>query len=230
MDVERATRFLGEARLFQGLTPDELVPLAERANLRTFDRGQTIFYEGDPAHSLFVVIEGGVKVFVTSENGDQVLLVTLGPSDVFGEVALLDGGERSASAEALEKSRLLELRREPFLELLHTNPKLHGPVLEAVGQTVRRLTEQTSDLVFLDLHGRVAKLLTKKIGSAGKETDEGIELDLGLTQGDIGAMVGGSRQSVNQILRSFERSGLIEITGRKVLIKDRAALERRASG
>ena len=102
-------------------------------------------------------------------------------------------------------------------------------VIATLGSILRRLTEQAADLVFLDLHGRIAKLLLQMAGESGKETSDGVELDLLLTQSEIASMVGGSRQSVNQVLRSFERRGHIDVHGRAIVVRDFDALKRRAT-
>jgi CRP-like cAMP-binding protein len=224
---EQAVSYLKQTRLFGELDPEALARLADRAIERTYKKGQLIFYQGDPAEALFIVIEGRVKVVVVNEDGNEMLLVTLEPLDVFGEVALIDGEPRSASAETLEQTRVLVLTRATFLEALRESPAMTESLLRSLGAVLRRLTEQTADLVFLDLHGRVAKLL---VGLAEKNglTEEGSELDLQLTQSDLAAMVGGSRQSVNQILKSFERRGFVELHGRKLVLKAPDLLRKRA--
>jgi CRP/FNR family transcriptional regulator, cyclic AMP receptor protein len=224
---EQAAAYLKQTRLFMDLEPAALTRLADRAIERTYKKGQLIFYQGDPAEALFVVIEGRVKVVVVNEAGDEMVLVTLQPVDVFGEVALIDGEPRSASAETLEQTRVLVLTRTTFLEALRESPAMTESLLRSLGAVLRRLTEQTADLVFLDLHGRVAKLLlglAEKTDSSG----EGAELDLHLTQSDLASMVGGSRQSVNQILKSFERRGYVDLQGRKLILKAPELLRKRA--
>lgn len=228
MDHRQAADLLGQTHLFKDLDEASVLKLAEQASQRTYSKGQLIFYQGDLAGSLFIMKEGLVKVFVTSEDGDEMLLVTLRPPDTFGELALLDGSERSASAEALENTTLLELKREPFVELVRSSPNMTEAVLRSMGGVLRRLTEQASDLVFLDLHGRVAKLVMQMADERGAASGPTIELDLKLTQTDIAAMVGGSRQSVNQILRSFEDRGYLELQGKSMLIKQPDRLRRRA--
>ncbi len=227
MKPEQVASYLKETRLFRDLDPDTLARLAGRAIERTYKKGQLIFYQGDPAEALFVVIDGRVKVVVVNEDGDEMLLVTLQPLDVFGEVALIDGEPRSASAETLEQTRVLVLTRATFLEALKESPAMTESLLRSLGAVLRRLTEQTADLVFLDLHGRVAKLLVGLADKAG-DGSAGTELDLHLTQSDLASMVGGSRQSVNQILRSFERRGYLEMRGRKLVLKAPELLRKRA--
>lgn len=229
MDIERSSKLLSQAQLFSGLNEESMRALAARATLRNYDKGQLIFHQGDPAGSLFVVVEGLVKVFVTSETtGDEMVFVTLRNPDTFGELALLDGNDRSASAEAVERTTLIELNRDTFLEVVRSDPHMTEALLLGLGGAIRRLSEQASDLVFLDLHGRVAKLLVTMADERGIPGESGVELDLQLTQTDLAAMVGGSRQSVNQILRAFEQRDYLDVQGRKMIVKQPDFLRRRA--
>jgi CRP-like cAMP-binding protein len=157
-----------------------------------------------------------------------MVLVTLGPSAVFGELPMIDGGLRSASAAAVESTTLLTLTRVSLLDALRDSPELVDRMLRSLGSMVRRLTDQAADLVFLDLPGRVAKLLLALAEERGTSETDGRTLDLGMTQTDLANMVGGSRQSVNQVLRSFERLGYLELEGRRIVIRERALLQRRA--
>jgi CRP/FNR family transcriptional regulator, cyclic AMP receptor protein len=229
MRTEQAAAVLGRSRLFGGLDEATLNELAKEAVERAFEKGQFLFHQGDIGESLFVMTEGLAKVLVTSERGDEMVLVTLRPGDTFGELALLDGGARSASAEALEPTTVLSLNRPTFLALLAKHPSLRETLLTSLGRVVRRLTEHAADLVFLDLHGRVAKLLVTLAEERGEKHDGAIVLDLDVTQSDLAHMVGGSRQSVNQVLHWFQGRGYLEISGRRILVARLDALRRRAS-
>ncbi|MGH2819201.1 MAG: Crp/Fnr family transcriptional regulator [Actinomycetota bacterium] len=228
MNPTNAASLLGRTHLFGGLREETLMRLADRARARSYRKGQPVFHQGDLGDSLFMVIEGLVKVYVTSEDGDEMVLVTLRPPEIFGELALIDGGARSASAEALERTTLLCITRPSLLDVAVDDRSLTEALLRSMGATIRRLTEQASDLVFLDLHGRVAKLLLGMAEGHSHEADEGRVLDLQMTQSDLAGMVGGSRQSVNQILRTFERRGYLDVRGRKVVLKHPELLRRRA--
>ena len=229
MKIERTAALLGQTELFSEVGEEALLKVADRALVRTYKKGQLVFSEADSGDALFVVVEGLLKVFLTSEDGEELVLVTLRPPDVFGELALLDGGPRSASVEALEQSTLIALRRSDFLEVIKHDPVMTETLLRSLGRLVRRLTQQASDLIFLDLHGRVAKLLLRFAGEAnGGATDRPVVLDLNLTQTDIASMVGGSRQSVNKVLRAFERKGYVELQGRKILVQRPDLLRARA--
>ncbi|CAN5720899.1 Crp/Fnr family transcriptional regulator [soil metagenome] len=229
MRLEQAVTLLGRTQLFSDLDRDSLARLGERAIERSYRKGQRVFHEGDLGDSLFVIVEGLVKVYVSSEEGDEMVLVTLRSPETFGELALIDGGPRSASAETLEPTSVLSLTRVTLLELMREHPALTESLLRALGGVVRRLTEQASDLVFLDLHGRVAKLLLALANERGEARGDETVLDLHMTQSDLAGMVGGSRQSVNQILRTFERRGYLEFHGRQVVLKQPELLRRRAT-
>jgi len=226
--TEAAVELLRRTRLFAGLDQPTLRALAERSVERSFPRHGRLFFQGDPGNGLFVVASGLVKVVVTSEDGEEMVLVTLGPGEALGELAVVDGGPRSAAAEALEPTSALLITRPVVLELAARDPALTEALLQALGGLLRRLTEQASDLVFLDLPGRMAKLLAGLAAERGTATAEGIELDAILTQTDLAGMVGASRQSVNQILQGFARRGYLQVRGRRIVIHRLDLVRRRA--
>jgi CRP/FNR family cyclic AMP-dependent transcriptional regulator len=226
--TEAAVELLRRTRLFAGLDEPTLRALAERSVERSFPRHGRLFFQGDPGSGLFVVANGLVKVVVTSEDGEEMVLVTLGPGEALGELAVVDGGPRSAAAEALEPTSALLITRPVVLELAARDPALTEALLKALGGLLRRLTEQASDLVFLDLPGRMAKLLAGLAAERGTATAEGIELDANLTQTDLAGMVGASRQSVNQILQGFARRGYLQVRGRRIVIHRLDLVRRRA--
>lgn len=228
MKQEDAAELLGRTELFGGLPGDVLGEVSARAVPRRYAKGQIVFLEGDPGESLFVVASGLVKIFVSALDGSEMVLTTLGPPSVFGEIAILDRGPRSAAAAAVQATTLLAVTRSSILALLREHTELTEAFFHGLGNTVRRITEQAADLVFLDLHGRVAKLLLGMAEERGVPSDDGLALDLRLTQSDLAAMVGGSRQSVNQILQGFARRDLVEVRGREIVLRDMEALRERA--
>ena len=223
--MENAASLLVQSPLFAGIDPATAAEVARRMVRKTYRRGQTLFHQGDPGDALYVVVDGSVAVVVSNENGDRMVLTTLFPPDLLGEISLLDGGSRSAGAEACEDTAVYILSRAAFLETLREHPALADPLLRSLGGLVRRLSEQASDFVFLDLPGRVAKVLLRLAEDCGPVV-EGAEIPI--TQGRLAEMAGGSRQSVNQILQAFQQRGLVEVQGRKVLIERPDLLRRRA--
>jgi CRP/FNR family transcriptional regulator, cyclic AMP receptor protein len=218
---------LSSAQVFSALPPDAIATLADVCATRTYQRGQYLWFQGDEGSRMIVVASGLVKVVIASEQGDEVVLVTLGPGRTLGELALLDGSPRSASAVAMEPTTVVMISRVTLLDLLSRHPPLLDALLRSVGGIVRRLTEQTGDLVFLDLGGRIAKLLLQ-LAEPQLDGTGPVVLDLGLSQSDLASMVGASRPAVNRVLQLMASRGLITVDGRVIVLRDLAGLRRRA--
>jgi CRP/FNR family cyclic AMP-dependent transcriptional regulator len=165
-----------------------------------------------------------VKLYVSSRDGGIVELVRHRPPATFGEVALLDGGPRSASAEAVERSRLLVVTRAELVGLLRSEEQVAEALLRTLGTIVRRTTRQVGDLAFLDLQGRVARRLLELAGGGNGDAARTRQM----TQAELASMVSGARQTVKQALRSMEARGYIRADGRSFRILDRERLERLA--
>ncbi len=229
MRTEQIVRLLGETQLFGGLDEGVRASIAERMLSRRFSKSDFVFHQGDPGESLYVVAEGVIRVFVTSEDGEEMVLAHLDSCDMFGELAVIDGGPRSASAKAVEPTTLVALTQPAFVHVLQQTPELIEALHRSLGGLLRRVLVQASDLVFLDLPGRVAKLLVALAEERGARTDGDIVIDLKLSQETLARMVGGSRPTVNQILKDFEQRGYVELEGRRLKIKEESALKRRAA-
>ena len=225
--TDDAAALLRKTDLFAAIDEATAKEVANRLVRKTFKRGQALFHQGDPGDSLYVVMDGSVAIVMSSENGERMVLTTMHSPDVLGEIALLDGGTRSATAEAVEETTALMLSRGAFLELMREHPALVDHSLRSLGALVRRLSEQAADFVFLDLGGRVAKVLLRLADDAGARRDD-MPVEVPVTQQRVADMVGGTRQSVNQILQSFAQRGYIEVHGRRILICLPDQLRRRA--
>jgi CRP/FNR family transcriptional regulator, cyclic AMP receptor protein len=220
IDVTGALR---QTDLLRSVTARDLEPIAAASRLRSARRGQVLFTAGDPSDTVILVISGRVKVVVRSADGAELTLTIVQPGGMFGEISIADGGPRSADAEALEDCRLLLVPIDLVAELSSRVPSVAQALMRSVAATLRRLTEAASDLVFLDLPRRVAKVLL----SQPRGEDEVIELKM--SQEELAHQVGGSRQSVNAALRGFERRGWIEVRDRAVTLRHAEALARFAS-
>jgi len=159
MDIDQVSELLGRTELFRALDQRARLEVAGAATQMTVAKNQTIFVQEEPGDRMFVLASGAVKLVVRSRHGEVVELARHWPPAVFGEVALLDGGPRSASAEALEHSQLLAITRDKLIELLRSDAGVVDALLRSLGELVRRANRQTTDLVFLDLQGRVARKL-----------------------------------------------------------------------
>lgn len=227
MKPEQAKSLLRQSPLFSELSEEILDHLSDRVVERSYDKGQTIFNQGELGDSVFVVAKGLVKVMVNSPDGEEMVLTTVGPPDIFGELAVLDGGPRSAAAEALQETTALVIDRQTLADLITQRPELEQGLVRSLGKVVRRTTEHVSDLAFLHLPERVAKVLLVLADQRGSQEGEDRVIDIQLTQTDLAGMVGGSRQRVNLILRSFKERGYLEFDGRRIVIKRPDLLRKR---
>ena len=218
---------LRSAAIFAELPDDALARLAARCVRRTYGRNQFLWYQGDDGAHLIVVASGLVKVVLSSPQGGEVVLTTLGPGEISGELAVLDGSPRSASVVAAEPTTVLLLTRATVLDMLNRYPSVLDALLRSLGNLIRRITEQAGDFVFLDLGGRVAKLLLHLAEAHGAGSTV---LDLRLTQSDLAAMVGATRPAVNRVLQNLVGRGVIEVDGQRIVLVNLAELRRRASG
>lgn len=227
---------MAECRLFADLDDRTLDLLALALRPRRYKRGVVIFHEDDPGDSLYIVMEGSVKITVSAEDGaEPTILATIGPGGFFGELALLDGAPRSATASALGPVETLVLARAPFDQLVDEQPALRRALLVSLAREIRRLTAQVEDLHFLDLPGRLARHLLRLAQPHGEAfrlatVPEGeIRLPWPYTQGQLAGMIGGSRQSVNRLLADFVAQGLLRFEGDELVIPDPRRLARAAA-
>jgi CRP/FNR family transcriptional regulator, cyclic AMP receptor protein len=227
VDAHQVAALLSKTSLFGALDGPACLELAEHTTQRVYRPGQVVFVQEEPGDRMFVVAEGSVKLLIRSVHGDVVELARIWPCDVFGELALLDGGPRSASAEAVERSVLIAITRGELIRLLRSNEVVVDALLRSLGRLVRRANRQSTDLIFLDLRARVAKKLLE-LGQGGGGVQG--RLHRRITQGDLAQMVGGARQTVNQVLRQFEERGWISMANRTIEIVRREGLERQAGG
>lgn len=214
------TGILRRTRLLGSVPAEDLAAVAAVSRVRVFRRGQVVFSTGDPSDTLIVVISGRVKVVVRSADGGELTLTIIGPGGVFGELSVADQGPRSADAETLEESRLLLVPRQTVEEVCARFPSVAQALTSSIAATLRRLTEAASDLVFLDLPRRLAKvLLSQPSGEDGVIRHR-------ISQEELAHQAGSTRQSVNAALRGFERRGWIEVRDRAVIVTQAAALRR----
>ncbi|MGH2462815.1 MAG: Crp/Fnr family transcriptional regulator [Candidatus Limnocylindria bacterium] len=226
---------LARCPLFAGVLPDDLRDVARHLRLRRFRRGEVIFHQGDPGDALHIVASGSVKIVLPSPEGDEAIIATVHAGDFFGELALLDGAPRSATAAAVEVTDTLSLPRDTFLEEIGRSASLRDVLLRSIAGELRRLTGHVEELHFLDLAGRLASRLVRLAREADpvpQRTPNGAleaTLDWPFTQSDLAAMIGATRQSVNRLLSDLVERGLIRIDRDTLVITDLERLERLAA-
>jgi CRP/FNR family transcriptional regulator, cyclic AMP receptor protein len=214
------TAILRGTDLLRSVPAEDLEAIAASSRLRTFRRGQVVFSRNDPSDTVIVVVSGRVKVVVRSADGGELTLTVIGAGRLFGEIAVVDSGPRSADAETLEESQLLLIPRETIRDICARVPSAGQALTTSIAAMLRRLTEAVADLVFLDLPRRVAKILLGQ-----PRGDDGV-IRLKMSQEELAHQVGGTRQSVNAALRGFEKRGWLELHDRAVTVTQPAALSR----
>ena len=168
-----------------------------------------------------------MRIYVPSSQGADLTLAVLGPSNFFGDLSLLDGRPRSASASALTETSVVALERSDFVALVRSRPEAAMSVLATVASRLRDTDEMASDLAFLDVGGRLAKKLLDLAATNGVKRRDGVLLDMALTQEELANMIGVTRESVNRNLSLFRRIGLIGKEGRRFILRDPESLRQR---
>ena len=214
--------YIRDVPLLARLPDEDVSLLAARGRVKRFNAGATLFHEGDAGDSLYVVIDGRVRISRLSGSGAEATLAIVGKGDCVGEFALLDSRPRSATATAQTATRTFVVSRDDFRDWVRQRPEASLALLETLSLRLRRTDEAITDLMFLDLPHRLAKhLLTL---AASVEPQPGRRLRIQVTQGELASMLGVSRESVNKQLNQFARDGWITISRGAVTIDDGEAL------
>jgi CRP/FNR family cyclic AMP-dependent transcriptional regulator len=228
LDDRAAIEALRRCPLFAPCSTELLGDVAGHLRSRTYRRNEVIFHQGDPGDALHIITRGSVKIVLPSAEGDEAIIATLRAGDFFGELSLLDGEPRSATATSVGVTETLILPRSVFREMLETHPDLRDALFAALTHLLRRLTRHVEELHFLDLAGRLAARLAQLARQSQPGANDRVELDWPYTQSDLAAMIGGTRQSVNRLLSELIDDGLVRLETERLVITNLPALERRA--
>ncbi len=216
-DVLAATPLFGVA------APATIADLARASRWRTVQRNEVLFAVAEPATSIHVVASGTLRVFTSSMQGTEPTLALIHEGEVVGELGVLDDVPRSASIAALRRSEIIEVPAGAFRAAYRSDPAIARQMVTMLAARLRTVTDGLADLAYLDLGGRLAKYLLTEQERQGRAA-----ITLTLTQAELGQMLGGARQSVNQVMRALEEAGLIRLEGRTVRIVDEHGLRRRS--
>lgn len=224
---EKTARLLRRVPLFASLSDRQVEELTRMARRQLFDREEVVFYQGDPGDTFYVILSGQVKVSVTSAEGQEAILVMLDEGESFGEFALLDEQPRSATIEATLPTEVLAIRKAEFHRLLHQSPDIAIGLLRVMTKRLRDTDQLVQDAAFLDVAERLAKKLLSLADSHGRHTEQGIVLEVQLTQQDVAAMIGATRESVNKQLGAFRDRGIVTVDRQRITIVKPDALRAR---
>ena len=213
--------FLRRIHLFKGLPQNNIEDLAQIAIEKSFQKGETLFSEGDEGNGFYVVMEGQVKVFKLSSEGREQILHIFGPGEPFGEVPVFAGESFPANARALSDSHLLFFPRTGFTDLITQHPSLALNMLAVLSMRLRQFTVQVEHLSLKEVQGRLAAYVL----SLSDDKDGDHAVDLNISKGQLASLLGTIPETLSRILARMTRQGLIQMNGRRIQILDRVALE-----
>ena len=221
--------FLTTVPIFANLGSEQLQPLTSKLRRRQYQRGEVIFHQDDPADRMHIVAQGTVRISITSEDGREKDIALLQAGECFGEMALLDGSNRSATATAIEPSQTFALYRQDFMDFLQEHPQVVAETTSLLTRRLRSVNQMIGDMAFLDVPTRLAKQLLELAGTyAGDASQQGaVEAPIG--QDELARLVGASRETISRALNSYRRLGILTTSHRRITITNLQALERMTS-
>jgi CRP/FNR family transcriptional regulator len=216
--------YLTNHKLLGGLPRQEMDAVERMTQMVTAPRYQQIYLPGDASDTIYLLKKGTVRLSRISESGKQMILSILGPGDMFGELALMDG-ERNEIAEAMEETYLCLVPKGQFEQLMMKNPTLALKVTKLMGLRLRQIQNRVEDIVFRDAAGRVAQLLLNLEREHGAPHLEGRVIGLKLSQQDMADLTGLTRQTVSETLSDWKAAGWLGSEGRQVVLRDLPQLQ-----
>lgn len=205
--------------LFKGLSEKELAVVLAEASEKSFAEGSFLFYQDDPAERIFVLTSGRIKLYQLADDGQQVLMRVMTPGMMFAAISIVEGSVYPVSAEAAEDCRVLSWSQDTMLSLLQRYPPMALNALKVLAGHVREFQDRYRELATERVERRVARSVLRLASQAGRETAEGILLDLPLTRQDLAEMSGTTLFTVSRILSQWESKGLVLAGREKVVIR-----------
>lgn len=212
--------------LLREADPKTLDQLVAASVVVSYGNRQRIFDKGDDGDRLLGVLAGQVRIYVMSSEGRELIMNVIMPGELFGEISLIDGKPRSASAVAIGDTDLLHIRRSDLQSLLQKNSELCFKFMSVLCERVRWTSGLLEDASLLDLPSRLAKRLLNLAQGLGAKEGDGIRINVKLSQTDLGNMLGVTREAVNKQLREWKKDGIVDMQDGQVLIQDPKMLAR----
>jgi CRP-like cAMP-binding protein len=219
---------LQRSPLFRGLAHDVFERIAALATQRAYRHGEIVFSHGEAGDALFGVVTGKIRISTGNADGREIFLNIMEPGDTFGEIALLDGGTRTATATAIAASELVSIRREPLFALLEREPRAALELLRLCGERLRWTSGLLEDAALLDAPARLAKRVLSLAQLHGESGGKGMTLRI--SQEDLAGFLGVTRQAVNQQLQAWKAKGWIALGRGSVTVLDESGLRAAARG
>ena len=212
--------FLRSLDIFEGLDDDVIGCLSKGFQKRSFAADEIIFHQGTPGSSCHIITKGRVRIFVIGEEGRELSVRILQPGEIFGEMALFEDLPRSASVQALEPTNTLVLHRDVLFQCLERSPGLALRLLQSLSARLRRVTSEAEELASLTVAERLIRRLQQMASWCGTRTEDGVRIDLPMTQQELASLVGTRRESVNRAMMQLRREGEIRVKDGWIILLD----------
>ena len=221
---DRVRPFLTSNTFLGRLPPPVIDALLGKGQIKTFAKGTTIYRRGDPGESFMMMIKGRIKLTNTTIHGKELVLYYVGPGEVFGEIAALDGKERAVDTIALEESEVFVIYARDLLPTLTAHPQAMFEVIQALCEKLRIGAAIVEDNT-LEMRGRTARGLLRLARRHGQTNEDGAQLTLNISQEELGKFLNMSRANVNRQLSQLKAAEVIRISGTEITIVDEKGLE-----
>jgi len=215
---------LKSCQLFERLTDDQVSQLENRAQSRTFGRGELVYLPSDRSHCVLLVASGRIKLYHITSDGKQALLGFIDPGEVFGELAVFDAGQREEFAEAMEKSVVILIPSELIQSLMEAHPQLTLGVTKLIGLRRRRLERRLKSLLFRSNRERLVHLLLELAEKYGLENAQGVQLGIKLSHQELANVIGSTRETVTVLLGELQNEGFLTVQRRQIAIRNLSRL------
>jgi len=211
------SRFLKRVPAFRNLSDKRLNQIINDFTILTRRSGDPVFFQTDEDTDLYIILEGRVKVILSSKRGDEFVLAELNQGDFFGEMSLIDGNPRSASVIAVEDSTFAVLERRRFLDAIKQDPEIAIELLKSLVQRLRTATEREESLAFLAVQQRLVRLFMNLAREEGKKEKDGLYVVKKRSHKEIAERIGASRESVSKVIKRLSSNNLL-VEGRKEIL------------
>ena len=217
--------YLERIPMFSGLHKEELELLSKYEVEKTYQKGESIFFEGDPGKAVYYIKRGKIKLYKTSLEGREVTLNILGPGSIFAEVTMFSDLDYPATAMVLEDVLVGMIRNEDLEKIVRENGNIALSLIKELNRRLYYAQVKIKDMALHDVNGRVAKVLLDLAYRYGKKNSRGIQIDLKMTKTEIANIVGTSRETVSRSLSQLKNDEVIDMKGKLVFIKSLEDLE-----
>ena len=218
--------YLENFNLFELMKESEMMELDAMTSMQEVKKSQPIYFADDPSKSIFFLKKGRVKLTRISPDGKEFIVALINPGEVFGEMSILDVGERTDFATTMEESLICAISNDDFKMFVEKNPKLNLEITKLIGFRMRKYSERIEELVFKDAEQRVISFIYNLSIEQGKRIGDEIFLKPFLTHQNIAQLTACSRQTVNSILTELREKGLIDFDRKKLIIHNEKELKK----